>query len=98
MGAAGFEQRVRDLVLDLPFVGAVVLALLEVRSALRRQLAKLHKMLLDEVCADPICRRLMTAPGVGPVVALIYRTCVDTSFIRGESHIPPTSRTYRSGG
>jgi len=37
---------VRDLVLDLPFVAAVVLPLLEARSALRMQLAKLHKMLL----------------------------------------------------
>src|SRR4051794_36078729 len=33
VGAAGFEQRVRDLVLDLPFVAAVVLPLLEARSA-----------------------------------------------------------------
>jgi transposase len=77
VGAVGFEQRVRDLVLDLPFVAAVVLPLLEARSALRTQLAKLHKILLDEVRSDPVCRRLMTAPGVGPVVALTYRTCVD---------------------
>ncbi len=40
---------------------------------LRLQLAKLHKMLLDLVRVDPVCRRLMTAPGVGPVVALTYR-------------------------
>ncbi|MGU3662450.1 IS110 family transposase, partial [Methylobacterium fujisawaense] len=53
VGAAGFEQRVRDLVLDLPFVAAVVLPLLEARSALRTQLAKLHKMLLDQVRTDP---------------------------------------------
>src|SRR5688572_30420404 len=52
VGAAGFEQRVRDLVLDLPFVAAVVLPLLEARSALRTQLAKLHKMLLDQVRTD----------------------------------------------
>lgn len=77
VGAAGFEQRVRDLVLDLPFVAAVVLPLLEARSALRTQLTKLHKMLLDQVRAAPVCRRLMTAPGVGPVVAPTYRTCFD---------------------
>ena len=35
VGAAGFEQRVRDLVLDLPFVAAVILPLLEARSAPR---------------------------------------------------------------
>ena len=26
---------------------------------------------------DDVCRRLMTAPGVGPVVALTYRATVD---------------------
>jgi transposase len=32
---------------------------------MRQQLAVLHKMLLDTVRDDPVCRRLMTAPGVG---------------------------------
>ena len=27
---------------------------------------QLHKMMLDAVRVDPICRRLMTVPGVGP--------------------------------
>lgn len=102
VGAAGFEQRVRELVLDLPFVAAVVLPLLEARSALRTQLAKLHKMLLDQVRSDPICRRLMTAPGVGPVVALTYRTCVDNPARFGRSqcvgaHYDLTPRLYQSG-
>ena len=70
VGAAGFEQRVRDLVLVMPFVAALVLPLLEARSALQTQLAKLHKMLLDQVRTDPICRRLMTASGVAPVATV----------------------------
>ena len=53
----------RNLVLDLPLVAAVVLPLSEARSALRTQLAKLHNMLLDQVRTDPVRRRLMTAPG-----------------------------------
>ena len=44
---------------------------------LRLQLAKLHRILLDLVRDDPVCRRPMTAPGVGPVVALTFRACVD---------------------
>ncbi|ACK84799.1 IS110-like element ISMex9 family transposase [Methylorubrum extorquens] len=102
VGAVGFEQRVRDLVLDLPFVAAVVLPLLEARAALRTQLAKLHKMLLEQVRTDPVCRRLMTAPGVGPVVALTYRTCVDNPARFGRSqcvgaHYGLTPRLYQSG-
>ena len=67
MGAAGFEQRVRDLVLDLPFVAAVVLPLLEARSALRMQLAKLHKMLLDQARAELSLRMLEAANAKGAV-------------------------------
>ena len=102
VGAAGFEQRVRDLVTDLSFVAAVVIPLLEARSALRVQLAKLHKMLLEVVRIDPVCRRLMTAPGVGPIVALTYRACVDNPARFGRSkcvgaHYGLTPRLYQSG-
>ena len=62
MGTVGFEQRVRDLVLDLPHIAAVVIPLLAARSALRVQLANLHKMLLDEVRVDPVCRRWVRHP------------------------------------
>ncbi len=102
VGAAGFEARVRELVEDLPGVAAVVIPLLVARGALREQLAKLHKMLLDTVRADPVCRRLMTAPGVGPIVALTYRACVDNParFSRSScvgAHYGLTPRLYQSG-
>lgn len=32
---------------------------------MREQLAVLHKMVLDTVRQDPVCRRFMTVPGVG---------------------------------
>jgi transposase len=102
VGAVGFETRVRELVAGQAFIASVVIPLLEARSALRAQLAKLHKMLLDLVRADPICRRLMTAPGVGPVVALTYRACVDNParFSRSKcvgAHYGLTPRLYQSG-
>jgi len=52
-------------------------ALPEGAAIVRPQLAVLHKMLLDTVRDDPACRRLMTAPGVGAVVALTYHATVD---------------------
>ena len=102
VGAAGFEARVRELVDDLPGVAAVVIPFLVARKALREQLAKLHKMLLHTVRADPVCRRLMTAPGVGPIVALTYRACVDNParFSRSScvgAHYGLTPRLYQSG-
>jgi len=51
--------------------------LLIVRRALREQFAILHRRLLAIVRDDEVCRRLMTNPGIGPVVALTYRATVD---------------------
>ena len=51
--------------------------LLVVRRALREQIVILHRRLLAIVRDDEVCRRLMTPPGVGPVVALTYRATVD---------------------
>ena len=51
--------------------------LLVVRRVLREQLVILHRRLLAIVRDDEVCRRLMTTPGVGPVVALTYRATVD---------------------
>ena len=44
---------------------------------LREQFSILHRRLLAIVREDEVCRRLMTVPGVGPVVALTYRATVD---------------------
>jgi transposase len=44
---------------------------------LREQFVIQHRRLLAIVRDDDVCRRLMTVPGVGPVVALTYRATVD---------------------
>jgi transposase len=44
---------------------------------LREQFSILRRRLLAIVRDDEVCRRLMTVPGVGPVVALTYRATVD---------------------
>ena len=44
---------------------------------LREQIALLHRRLLVIVRDDDVCRRLMTVPGVGPVVALTFRASID---------------------
>ena len=46
--------------------------MLVVRRTLREQIVILHRRLLAIVRDDEVCRRLMTTPGVGPVVALTY--------------------------
>src|SRR5215831_3985282 len=72
-----FEARIRELLKGHPPLGAIVAPLLAVRRVLREQFAVLHKMVLDRVRSDRLCRRLITAPGVGPVVALTFQATVD---------------------
>ena len=77
VGTVKFEARIRELVEDLPDLAVLVEPLLVVRRVLREQLGILHRRLLAIVRDDEVCRRLMTIPGVGPVVALTYRATVD---------------------
>ena len=77
VGASKFEARIRELVENLPDLAELVEPLLIVRRTLRDQIGILHGRLLAIVRTDDVCRRLMTVPGVGPVVALTYRATVD---------------------
>jgi transposase len=72
-----FEGRIKELVENLPDLAILIEPLLIVRRALREQVVILHRRLLAIVRDDAVCRRLMTTPGVGPVVALTYRATVD---------------------
>ncbi len=71
-----FEARIKELVENLPDLAVLVEPLLIVRRVLREQFGILHRRLLAIVRDDAVCRRLMTVPGVGPVVALTYRATV----------------------
>jgi transposase len=77
VGKVRFEARIKELVENLPDLALLVEPLLVVRRVLREQLGILHRRLLAIVRDDEVCRRLMTTPGVGPVVALTYRATVD---------------------
>ncbi len=77
VGMAKFETRIKELVENLPDLAILVEPLLIVRRVLREQIGILHRRLLAVVREDDVCRRLMTVPGVGPVVALTFRVTVD---------------------
>jgi len=77
VGTVKFEARIRGLVADIPDLAGLVEPMLIVRRVLREQIVVLYRRLLAIVKDDEVCRRLMTIPGVGPVVALTYRATVD---------------------
>ena len=73
VGKVKFEARIRELVENQPDLAVLVEPMLIVRRVLREQIVILHRRLLAIVRDDEVCRRLMTTPGVGPVVSLTYR-------------------------
>src|SRR3974390_2693872 len=89
VGTAKFEARIKELVGDDSDLVLMVEPLLVVRRVLGEQLAILHRHLLALVRDDEVCRRLMTIPGVGPVVALTFRATVD---------VPARFRTSKAVG
>lgn len=72
-----FEQRVLELVEGNPMLQAAATPILSARRALRQELAGVEKLLRDHAKADPVCRQLMTVPGVGALVALTFKAAID---------------------
>lgn len=72
-----FEQRIRELAAGNPMLEAATEPMLRARTVLRRELAGLERHIRQLAQEDPVCRRLMSMPGIGAVVALTYRSAVD---------------------
>lgn len=97
-----FGMAVRELVAGDPILASIVEPLLSAHERLVAETGRLHKLLLQTVRSDQVCRRLMTMPGVGPVTALTYRATVDdpARFRRSRSvgaYLGLTPRRYQSG-
>lgn len=97
-----FSRRVRELVEDRTAIAEIIAPLLTVRDTLMEQMQVLHRKLMNQVRSDKVCRQLMTAPGVGVVVAASFKAGVDAPerFSRSRNvgaHFGLTSRRYASG-
>ena len=76
-GAVGFDVRIRELVEGRPELEDITASLLAARQMLREELSRLHRKVLEITRGDNVCRRLMTIPGIGPVVALAFTSTID---------------------
>jgi transposase len=97
-----FVARVQELIAGHAMLEAVMAPLLRAREALRQEFARLHRQVLALVREDAVCRRLMTVPGVGAVVALTFKSAVDDPgrFRASKTvgaHFGLTPRRYQSG-
>ena len=97
-----FDRSVETLLEGAPEIGLIVRPLLATWRQLREQIAVFDKAVQQRVRADPICRLLMTVPGIGALSSLVYVSTVEDPgrFSRSRAvgaHLGLTPRRYQSG-
>ncbi len=97
-----FAARVRELVAGQPMLERVIEPMLRARDALRSGYLALHRAVLAIVREDAVCRRPMSVPGVGALVAVTVASAVDdpTRFRHSRdvgAHFGLTPKRYQSG-
>jgi transposase len=102
LGHGSFDPKVRPLIEADQALAQSLLPMLDARLVLYRTFLKLEYRVRNLARQDPICQRLMTAPGVGPITALTYKAGVDdpTRFRRSRTvaaHFGLTPRRFQSG-
>jgi transposase len=97
-----YTQRIVRICKGDPDLGTLLDPLIVAHDVLGSQIANLTEQALAMALDDPVCKRLMTAPAVGPLTALEFRAAIDdpSRFGRSRSvgaHLGLTPRTYQSG-
>jgi len=97
-----FACRIRELVARHPNLKSVAAGLLSVHAVLLREFQAFEKQVRALVRQDARARRLMSTPGVGPIVALTYASAIDDpgrfgSSKRAGAHFGLTPKRYQSG-
>lgn len=102
LGHGAFDKAVRTTIEEDPALAQALLPLLEARLVLYRTFRELDNRTRKLAQQDNVCQRLMTAPGVGYITALTFKTGVDdpTRFKRSRTvaaHFGLTPRRFQSG-
>ncbi len=97
-----FAGRIQQLVAGHLTLEAVAAALLSAHEVLLREFNGFEKQLRTMARLDPRTRLLMSAPGVGPIVALTYVSAIDDparfkSSKAVGAHFGLTPKKYQSG-
>jgi transposase len=97
-----FDALVRPMIEEQVTLSQALIPLLDARLALYKAHLKLDALVKALAREDPVCQRFMTAPGVGPITALTFKSAVDdpTRFKRSRTvaaHFGLTPRRFQSG-
>jgi transposase len=102
LGHGSFDAKVRPLIEADEMLALSLLPALDARLMLYRSFRELDNRTRHLANNDPICQRLMTAPGVGFVTALTFKAGVDDPARFKQSrtvaaHFGLTPRRFQSG-
>ena len=102
LGHGAFDAAVRDIIQADSTLAYALLPMLDARLVLYRTFRELDNRTRHLAQEDAVCRRLMTAPGVGFVTALTFKSAVDdpARFRRSRTvaaHFGLTPRRLQSG-
>jgi transposase len=97
-----FAGRIRELVAGQATLEGMAVSLLAVHEVMRREFGSLEKRVRSMAREDARARLLMSAPGVGAIVALTYVSAIDdprrfTSSKGIGAHFGLTPKRYQSG-
>ena len=102
LGHGAFDEAVRGIIETDETLSFALLPLLDARLVLYHCFRELDNRTRKLAQQDPICQRLMSAPGVGFITALTFKAGVDdpTRFRRSRTvaaHFGLTPRRFQSG-
>ena len=102
LGHGAFDGAVRDVIETDATLCFTLLPLLDARLVLYHCFRELDNRTRKQAHADPVCQRLMSAPGVGFITALTYKAGVDDpsrfkSSRTVAAHFGLTPRRFQSG-
>ncbi len=97
-----YDERIRELIAGDGELEVAVLPLLEQRGSGMELIKEFDKLFRTAAKNDPVCQLLMTAPGVGPMTAILYKAVIDdpTRFKHSKDvpcQLGLTPRKYASG-
>jgi transposase len=102
LGHGSFDPKVRPLIEADEALSQSLLPVLDARLVLYHTFRELENRVRNLAKDDPVCQLFMTAPGIGPITALTYKSGVDdpTRFRRSRTvaaHFGLTPRRFQSG-
>lgn len=77
VGSGGFAARLKQRLAGREDLMALVAPMLAMRAALLDEVRCYDRQIRAQATGDPVCRRLMSVPGIGTIIAFAYKAAIE---------------------